>query len=301
MASFDACPETAGGNVKKFLSIMIALTSLSLVAVDADAASRMGGGRNIGKQRSDINQQQAAPKAPAQQQKQAAPATPAQQPSGMSRWLGPLAGLALGAGLMALFMNNGLAGALGGILMIVAIIAVAVFVMRLLLRGRTAQQPLQYAAAGAAEPTLSRLPGGAGAQSVAATTGADTGARLLPAGFDAAEFVRHAKLNFVRLQDAHDKGDLATMREFLAPDVYREIEADIKAAGPAPRKTEVVTLDAEVLDVITEGDLYVASVRFSGLVREQEGGGLEPLNEIWHLEKPVSGRSGWLIAGIQQA
>jgi len=285
--------------VKKFLSIILALSSLSLVAVDADAASRMGGGRNIGKQRSDINQQQAAPKAPAQQQKQATPATPAQQPSGMSRWLGPLAGLALGAGLMALFMNNGLAGALGGILMIVAIIAVAVFVVRLLLRGRTVQQPLQYAAAGAAEPTISALPGGAGAQSVAATT--DVNARQLPAGFDAAEFVRHAKLNFVRLQDAHDKRDLATMRDFLAPEVYREIEADIRAAGAASQKTDVVTLDAEVLDVITEGDLYVVSVRFSGLIREQEGGGLAPFSETWHLQKPVSGRSGWLIAGIQQA
>jgi predicted lipid-binding transport protein (Tim44 family) len=285
--------------MKNLLSIIITLTTLSLIAVDADAASRMGGGRNIGKQRSDINQQQAAPKAPAQQQKQAAPATPAQQPSGMSRWLGPLAGLALGAGLMALFMNNGLAGALGGILMIVAIIAVAVFVVRLLLRGRTAQQPLQYAAAGAAEPTFSALPGGAGAQSVAATT--DASARQLPAGFDAAEFVRHAKLNFVRLQDAYDKQDLATMRDFLAPEVYREIEADIQAAGTASQKTDVVTLDAEVLDVITEGDLYVVSVRFSGLIREQEGGGLAPLNEIWHLQKPVSGRSGWLIAGIQQA
>jgi predicted lipid-binding transport protein (Tim44 family) len=285
--------------MKNLLSIIITLTTLSLIAVDADAASRMGGGRNIGKQRSDINQQQAAPRAPAQQQKQAAPATPAQQPSGMSRWLGPLAGLALGAGLMALFMNNGLAGALGGILMIVAIIAVAVFVVRLLLRGRTAQQPLQYAAAGAAEPTFSALPGGAGAQSVAATT--DASARQLPAGFDAAEFVRHAKLNFVRLQDAYDKRDLATMRDFLAPEVYREIEADIQAAGTASQKTDVVTLDAEVLDVITEGDLYVVSVRFSGLIREQEGGGLAPLNEIWHLQKPVSGRSGWLIAGIQQA
>jgi len=282
---------------KLFTTILIALISLSVFAFDADAASRMGGGRNIGKQRSNINQQQAAPKAPAQQQNQAAPATPA-QPTGASRWLGPLAGLALGAGLAALFLNNGIAGALGGLLMIVLIVAAAIFVIRLL-RGRTAQQPLQYAAAGAAEPTISALPGGAGAQSVAATTNASTS--RWPAGFDAAEFVRHAKLNFVRLQDAHDKRELATMRDFLTPEVYGEIEGDIQAAGAASRKTDVVTLDAEVLDVITEGNLYVVSVRFSGLIREQEGGGLEPFSEIWHLQKPVSGRSGWLIAGIQQA
>ena len=61
--------------------------------------------------------------------------------------------------------------------------------------------------------------------SVAATTG------RWPAGFNAAEFVRHARLNFVRLQEAYDKKDLSTMRDFLTPDVYREIEADIRAAG----------------------------------------------------------------------
>jgi predicted lipid-binding transport protein (Tim44 family) len=287
--------------MKKFLSIIIAVVGLSFVAVDADAASRrLGGGKNIGKQRSDISQQQGAQKAPAQQQ-QAAPATPAQQPSGMSRWLGPLAGLALGAGLMALFMNNGIAGALAGLLMIGLMIAAAIFLVRFFMRGRTAREPLQYAAAGAAEPTISTLPGGAGARSVAATTGLSASpASQWPAGFDAAEFVRHAKLNFVRMQEANDKRDLAAIRDFLTPDVYREVEADIRAAGPGAQKTEVTTLEAEVLDVTTEGGQYVVSVRFSGLIREQDGAP-EPFSEIWHLEKPVSGRSGWLVAGIQQA
>src|SRR5262249_33168870 len=159
-------------------------------------------------------QQQAAPKTPPQQQGQAAPATPAQQPSGMSRWLGPLAGLALGAGLAALFFNNGFAGALARLLMIGLIIAAVIFVMRAL-RGRTAQQPLQYSAVGAgtAEPRITTLPGGAGANSVAATTGSTAAAAgQWPAGFDAAEFARHAKLNFVRMQEAHDKRDLTAMR-----------------------------------------------------------------------------------------
>jgi predicted lipid-binding transport protein (Tim44 family) len=211
-----------------------------------------------------------------------------------------LAGLALGAGLMALFLNNGIAGALAGLLMIGLIIAAAIFVARML-RGRTAREPLQYAAAGAAEPTMSTLPGGAGTRSVAATTALDAApARQWPAGFDAAEFVRHAKLNFVRMQDANDKRDLATMRDFLTPELYREIEGDIRASGTETHKTEVVTLEAEVLDVSTQGSQYVVSVRFSGLIRE-EGGAPEPFSEMWHLEKPTSGRGGWLVAGIQQA
>ncbi len=282
--------------MKTLLSALIALVSLSLFVVDAEA-KRLGGGKNIGSQRS--MQQQAAPKAPAQQQQaqpqqQAAPATPAPQPSGMSKWLGPLAGLALGAGLAALFFNNGAAGLIAGLLMIAAIIAVGVLVMRAL-RGKVAQQPLQYAGAGGTEPPLTTLAGGAGASSLAATAG------RWPAGFDAAEFARHARLNFVRMQEAHDKRDLSAMREFLAPEVYREVEADIRAAGAGPRKTEVLTLNAEVLDVATEGGAYIASVRFSGLIREQTEGNPGPFSEVWHLEKPVSGRSGWLVAGIQQA
>jgi len=280
--------------MNKLLSIVIALIGLSLIAIDADAR-RFGGGRNLGMQRSAPAQQQAAPKAPAQQQ-QAAPATPAQQPTGASKWLGPLAGFALGAGLAALFLNNGWAGLLAGMLLIGLIIAVVTFAARAMLRNRVAQDPLQYAGAGAGtQPTLDALPGGAGTHSVAATAG------RWPAGFNATEFVRHARLNFVRLQEAHDRKDLSMMRDFLAPEVYREIEADIRAAGATEERTEVLTLEAEVVDVVEEAGSYIVSVRFTGMIRESAGREAEPFSEIWHLEKPLSGRSGWTLAGIQQA
>ena len=127
--------------------------------IEAAERARLGGGRNIGMQRSAPAQQQAAPKAPAQQQQQqAAPATPAQQPqpAGASKWLGPLAGLALGAGLAALFFNNGMSGLLAGLLLIGLLVAAVVFAARFLLRGRVAQQPLQYAGAGAASAAARR-------------------------------------------------------------------------------------------------------------------------------------------------
>jgi len=151
--------------MKKLFTLTLALIGLSLVVVDADAR-RLGGGRNTGMQRSAPAE--AAPKAPAQQQ-QAAPATPAQQPAGASKWLGPLAGFALGAGLFALFLNNGWAGVLAGLLLIGLLLAALVFAARAL-RGRAVQQPLQYAGAGGVEPPLAGLPGGAGAGSVAAVT-----------------------------------------------------------------------------------------------------------------------------------
>jgi predicted lipid-binding transport protein (Tim44 family) len=279
--------------MKPLLSFVIAIAGLFLTAIDAEAARRLGGGGNLGMQRSAPAPQKATPNTPPQQQ--AAPATPAQQPqpSGMSKWLGPLAGLALGAGLAALFLNNGMAGLLSGLLVIGLIVAVLVFAARWLLRGRVALQPLQYAGVPGAEPPLAVLPGSAGAHSVAATTG------RWPADFDAGEFVRHAKLNFVRLQEAHDRQDLSTMRDFLTPELYRDIEADIRAAGNAPQKTEVLTLEAGVLDVVEEAGSYIVSVRFSGQIRDADVPA-DPFSEIWHLVKPVRGRSGWLVAGIQQ-
>ena len=276
--------------MNKLLSMVVALIGLALVAVDADAR-RLGGGRNTGMQRSAPAE--AAPKAPAQQQ-QAAPATPAQQPAGASKWLGPLAGFSLGAALFGLFLNNGWAGILAGLLLISLLLAGLVFAARAL-RGRTAQQPMQYAGAGGTGPSFTPLPGGAGANSVAAATTA-----RVPAGFDAAGFLRHARLNFVKLQQAHDRKDLSLMRDFLSPELYREIEADIRAAGDAPQHTEVLTLEAEIVDVVEEAASYIVSVRFSGLIREasdQEGA---PFRETWHLEKPVSGHGGWVVAGIQQ-
>src|SRR5512134_2010195 len=171
--------------MKTLLAVLVALVSTSLMIEDAEAR-RMSGGRNMGMQRSAPPAPQKA--APAQQQ-QTAPAAPAQQPAGASKWLGPLAGLALGAGLAALFLNNGWAGLLAGLLLMGLIVAVVAFAARALLRGRTAQGPLQYAGAGAgaAGPSVTTLPGGAGAQSVAATSG------HWPAGFNEAEFVRHAR------------------------------------------------------------------------------------------------------------
>src|SRR5687767_14678522 len=131
--------------MRKILTVLVALMGLSLIAVDADAR-RMSGGKNMGKQREAISPQQAAPKTPAQQaQPQNAQNTPAQAAapaagagaaatakpaSGMSKWLGPLAGLAIGAGLAALFFNNGLGGALMGILLLAALIFGAVMLFR---------------------------------------------------------------------------------------------------------------------------------------------------------------------------
>ena len=284
--------------MKRFLTVLIALFGLSLIAVDADAR-RMGGGKSIGSQRS---MQQAPAKAPAQQQSQQAAGAPAQQPAAAAgnKWLGPLAGLAMGAGLMALFMNNGLAGGLAGLLLIAAIAGIAFMAFRAL-RSRTAPASMQYAGNTPAEPAAF---GGSGAapHSVAATTagGAPVASRW-PVDFNAEEFVRHARRNFVGLQEAHDARDSAALADFVTPDVLAAVQEQWQAEGDAHGKTDVVTLESEVLDVVTEGLLYIVSVRFSGLIREGADSEPQAFAEIWHLEKPLRGSTGWLVSGIQQA
>lgn len=285
--------------MKQFLMALVAACGLALFAVDVEA-KRLGGGKSFGMQRNTT--QQAAPKAPAQQQQQQAAGAPAQQPAAAAatgnKWMGPLAGLALGAGLMALFMNNGIGGALMGILLLIAIAGVAMMAFRAL-RGR-ANPPLQYAGGtqGNEQQPLSSLPGGgAAAHSVAAST-ANTG--RWPADFNATEFLRHARLNFVRLQEANDARDSTALADFLTPDVLAGVQEQWQAEGAAQGKTDVVTLESEILDVSTEGLLYIVSVHFSGLIREGSAEA-QPFAEIWHLEKPLRGSTGWLVSGIQQA
>ncbi len=273
--------------MKQFLTLMIAVCGLSLVVVDAEAR-RLGGSRNLGMQR---NVQQ-APKPPAQQQAAGTTAQPQPAAAG-SKWLGPLAGLALGAGLMALFLNNGIAGVLMGLLLLAAIAGVAVLAFRAM-RGR-ADAPLQYA--GSREPITTAPGSSAAPHSVAATTAT---AGRWPADFNAVEFLRHARMNFVRLQEAHDARDNAALADFLTADLLAEVEAQWQTES-ATGKTDVVTLESEVLDVVTEGLLYIVSVRFSGLIREDGSSEAQPFAEIWHLEKPLRGATGWLVSGIQQA
>ena len=302
--------------MKKLISIAAILFGFTMVVVDAEAA-RVGGGRSAGRQSSTATQSAPAQKStPAQ----TAPTPPAQQPSGMSRWLGPLAGLAAGIGLASLFGNSGLGAAMGGILMVLLLLGVGFFIYRMLTSKKTSANEASYAGAGASapqptQPVQSAQPtqftGNAAAPgSLAATVGGAPVGNTLnsldsastvkswPADFNAAEFERQALINFNRLQAANDAGDASTLRDFLTPDLYNELEAEMKSAWGSSQKTEPVDVKAQVIDIVTEGLLYVVSVRYTGQIREN--GVLNPLNEVWHLEKPVSGSSGWRVSGIQQ-
>ena len=122
----------------------------------------------------------------------------------------------------------------------------------------------------------------------------------IPAGFDTAGFLRQAKLNFVKLQAVHDSGKLDELREFTTDEMFESIKQDVQEHGASGQQTDVVTLNAELLEALTEGDTHWASVRFSGMIRENPDAQPEAFQEIWNLAKPVSGATGWVLAGIQQ-
>ena len=124
-------------------------------------------------------------------------------------------------------------------------------------------------------------------------------ASRFPADFDAAQFAVHAKMNFTRLQQANDKRDVSTMRDYMTPEMYAAITAQIDPMGVA-QHTEIIGLEAEVVEVVSENNKHIASVRYTGSMRDSANATTETFDEIWHLEKPLDGSSGWLISGIQQ-
>src|SRR3569623_866758 len=143
-------------------------------------------------------------------------------------------------------------------------------------------------------PSQAQTPAAGGGAPV---TAAVTQAR--PAWFDEQNFLRTAKSHFIRLQAASDKGDLADIREYTTPEVFAEVAVQLQERNGAASNTEVLTLNAQLLDFLSEGDHYVTSVRFYGTIRE-DGAATESFDEIWHLQRAVAGDNNWYIAGLQQ-
>jgi predicted lipid-binding transport protein (Tim44 family) len=123
---------------------------------------------------------------------------------------------------------------------------------------------------------------------------------FVPAAFDTEGFTRTAKMIFIRLQAAHDTADLDDLRRFTTPELFASIRLDIQERGNTPQTTDVVKVEAEVLDVANEADRQIVSVRFHGEVIEEKGAAPTAFNEVWHLVKPNDDSRSWAIAGIEQ-
>ncbi|MGB0127955.1 MAG: Tim44-like domain-containing protein [Rhodocyclaceae bacterium] len=311
----------------KSFSLLAAVLALGLTftTADAEAAKRLGSGSSSGMQRQmnvpDKTPGMASSQAPTASAAAKSPATAAaaaQTPPKRS-WMGPLAGLAAGLGLAALASHLGFGEELASMLMIGVLVMAALAVVGYIMRRRAAAQRPAMVGAGAG----STLYAGTGSAPATAfpkayepamppsgdvavrkdATGYDVGSvsgNNLPADFDVAGFVRQAKVNFIRLQAANDAGNLDDLREFTTPEMFAELKTTILARGDAVQQTDVLEIDADVLEIVEEASRYVASVRYGGLIREDKDAAAETVDEIWHLVKPRNGNGGWLLAGVQQ-
>jgi len=305
--------------VKTFLialALMLSGATLSLAPGDAEAR-RLGGGKPAGMQRQMPPPQQpgVAPRQDAGPTAPAAAPRPAARPAGKRSWLGPVAGLAAGLGLAALFSHFGLGEGLAQFVTLLLLAMVAFVVIRWLMRrlgagparSRAGADGLRYAGAGAPySPPRGPAPVEAAPLQRGAAQLAPQGAgapatpskAAVPPGFDAADFERIAKMIFIRLQAANDAGEVEDLRRFTTPELFASLRLDLQERGGAGQQTDVVQLQAEVLDTALEDGQWIVSVRFHGLIREEAGGTAQPFDELWHLVKPAQGEREWAIAGI---
>ncbi|MCP3713360.1 Tim44-like domain-containing protein [Paraburkholderia sp. CNPSo 3274] len=292
------------------LSLIIVLALGTLTSFDAQA-KRVGGGQSVGRQSQMAPSQPATPAGPAQRTQQAQPAqqtaaAPAAAPG--NRWMGPLAGLAAGLGIAALLSHFGLGEGFAQLLSNALLIGLVVFAGVALFRfiARKRRPELAYPQSAQSQPSSDfSHPSQYTAQSAQPYAAlpvamSDSPAANIPADFDHENFLRMAKVSFVRLQAAWDKGDQGDLFEFTTPGMFAELKMDLETRGDQPNRTDVVELHAELLGVDARSTEQVSSVRFYGLIRETENVPAAQFQEIWNFVRATPGEQTWRLAGIQQ-
>jgi predicted lipid-binding transport protein (Tim44 family) len=272
--------------------------------------------------------------APANAAKPGAPAAAPAAAAPKKPWGAMLGGLAAGLGLAWLAHSLGMGEAFGNILMFLLIGVAVMAAIGLFMRSRRnaasgQQGGLAYQGAGAsAEQPASmkqynpeKVGNDASARpwesqntrfdsaAVDASSGSMIGSSLggnqawgIPAGFDVDSFITAAKRNFVTLQDAWDRSDIAALRSMMTDTMVMEIRSQLserESQFPGqPNKTEVVMLEAQLLGIEEQADTYLASVEFNGMIREDAAAGPSAFREVWNMTKSKQG-GGWLVAGVQ--
>lgn len=289
--------------------LLVAGSGFAMMAVAFDAqAKRFGGGFSSGRQSVNVMQQRQAVTPPAATAPKAAGTAGAATAASGSRWLGPLAGIAAGLGLAALLSHFGLGGALADLLVLALIAGIAFFGIRFILRALsgglspaaqaanvTGMQRRQY---GEQQQQRSPMSGllGSGSMQVEPPKPV-VGDWFIPADFDQQTFLEEAKKQFIAVQKAWDTVDFDGLQSRLTEELYAEYAGKMAAHG-GKNNTEVVLLNADLMGIEKLNDGHLASVRFSGMIREDSNSEASAFEEVWNLYKPDG--KGWLLAGIQQ-
>jgi predicted lipid-binding transport protein (Tim44 family) len=308
-------------------ALILGVLTLFVGIGDADAKKRLGGGGNSGMQRQSVTP--ASPQAPAAAPAAAPRGAAAPAPASPGRsWMGIAGGLLTGALIGGLLFGSGGLGSFMGMFLNLLIFGAIVFFIMRWWRNRSAGSDATPALAGAgaggsmpmpqsaspqpapvsertasgrvSAPQIGSALGGAVSAQTVDAVAAQPVEKRIPADFDVAPFVREAKKAFMMLQAANDRGDVTTLRNFMTAELAKELAPDIMKNAGGNQHVEVVTLDASVLEVVQDQPgRWLASVHFSGQIREEAGQPAETFDEVWHVTKPTQGGS-WLVAGIQQ-
>lgn len=285
--------------MQRFLSIAMALCLSLTLSLDANAAKRFGGGKSFGA-------------APSHQTRQAAPSqpsatTPAQPgrapgaPSGASRWLGPLAGIAAGGLLASMFMGDGFEGFQFLDFLLLALVAFVIF--RFIASRRRKQQQQQPQMAMAGHPAYQRE-----AQPVAqpgSPFGASAGASArpviqAPAWFNEQSFLGAAREHFLSLQQHWDANEMDKISEYVTPQMLQFLRQERASLGEGYQSTYIDDLSVQLDGVDDRADRTIATLTFTGVSKDSRFDKGEAFSESWNMERQQGENQPWLIAGIRQ-
>lgn len=258
-----------------FICLLITLLSFGLLVNEA-SAKRFGGGRSFGVQRSYSSLHSSASPSMKSFGKQ----------TNSRKWGGLLGGLLAGSLLASLFMGH---GAANGLLSLLILGSLAFFVINFLRKKTQASfQTTQNFNSG-----IHKKPMDFSSLNLNNIFSNNNTEAFVPE-----TFLREAKVTFIRLQAAYDQKNKPDLKSFTAPEVFAEIEMQLEERGNQPNITEVINLNAELLNVAKQADSEIASVRFTGSIKENQEPAIN-LDEIWHFRR-FAGDQQWVVGGIQQ-
>ncbi|HSO61312.1 MAG TPA: Tim44-like domain-containing protein [Desulfobacterales bacterium] len=287
---------------KRSLAVLFVVFTLCFFYLfqEAAEAARMGGGKSFGSRPS--YQQSARPPISSPTSPQSQPGLSQPNPMG-GRWGGMLGGLVMG-GLIGSLLFGGGHGFGGPGLMDILLLGGGLFLLMRYLRSRkTAAQ--SASSAGFTNPFHERSAQqgwGASGDTPDETAGLSAPATPpIPPGFDQGEFMKGAQTIYTRMQASWDKRDLEDIRKFTSPEVYAEIEKQAQE-DPQPSRTEILLVNARLLEVRSVDNQEIASVHYDVMMREGAADKLaKQVREVWHFSRDEkAAASFWRLEGIQQ-
>jgi len=296
------------------LSVFLGLFLTMTIIPDAEA-KRLGGGKSFGSnpsksqpaKRSDTN----AAKSPAQQQNAAQQAAMAKK-GGM---MGLLGGLMIGGMLGALFFG----GAFENInFMDILLFGLIAFVLyKIFTRRKQHTEPETTTANGAPfqndpaddadfqqRQSANDFGGGTSEQPQEEPQNIlQTG--KIPRNFDQKRFLDGAENVYRLLQEAWDKGELGDLREFCSDRVFAELQDQFRERT-GENRTEIISLKAELVNVVKSGNTTEATVVFNTELKEYDDANkdnveISKVQEAWYFLRPNNKMEhSWLLDAIQQ-